>query len=164
MGANRRVDCRTMDGTVVGIDCYRQHKEKWLSLTINQLLDRGIILSYERVLIVLGFHISVNTYLHLRRCVSFALIKHSNNRGSDGSAIDIKVFLNKKNKGSKCFRLYISGARTCKVLGGNSIVTLCNLLGVAAPVDDTVRGKLLGTWNLNFWPSRIKVFLFQLYV
>jgi len=163
MGDNRRVDSRMMDGAVVGMVSYERHKERWLSLTLNQLLDRGVILPYDRVLATLGFYISVNTYFNLRRCVSFALLKYGNNSKSDGTSVKMQDFLNRRGKGSKCFRLYLSNAKTCKVQGGASIGTLCTLLGIVPPADEMVRGKLLGTWNHSFWPSRIKVFLFQLY-
>ena len=80
---NRRVDNKCVDHTVIGRYSYDLHKETWLNLKVCDMLTNGIIISMLELTVRLGFNITVNTYLALRRATSHALVKYGNNNGSE---------------------------------------------------------------------------------
>ena len=98
---NRRVDNKCVDHTVIGRYSYDFHKETWLNLKVCDMLTNGIIISMPELTVRLGFDITVNTYLALRRATSHALVKYGNNNASDGTVTSIDEFLAPKGKGAK---------------------------------------------------------------
>ena len=71
------------------------------------MLINGIIISMPELTVRLGFDITVNTYLALRRATSHARIKYNNKNASNGTVISIDNFLAAKGKGAKKFRKII---------------------------------------------------------
>ena len=90
---NRRVDNKCVDYTVIGKHSYDFHKETWLNLKVCNMLINEIIISMPELTVRLGFDITVNTYLALRRATSHSLIKYNNNNASDGTVTSIDDFL-----------------------------------------------------------------------
>ena len=175
--ANGVLDTRQVDENLIGRACYEENKELWLSVTVNFFLAGNAYLSHEQIINKLGFNISFNTYMHLRRAVSFARVRHRVVARVPApprllgpvpvpapDPTGITTYLSRKAKGSKHFRIVISAVLgKDQTKGKNSIMTLGNLLGINLPVGDTEAGTLLGLWNLNIWTVELKVFIFQFY-
>ena len=68
------------------------------------LLDNNVIESMNTLTTRLGFYVTVNTYMALRRAISHALVRYRQREDSDGSSIGITEFLSRKTKGAKKFR------------------------------------------------------------
>jgi len=101
--------------------------------------------------------------MHIRKAVNFALVKYAKINVTVHPSQSIIESLARTAKGSKKFRLVISGAQQLKTMGINSIRTLGQLLSIDLPLEDDKAGRLLGLWNRSYWPVDIKTFIFQLY-
>ena len=108
IGDNGKVDTRTLDSTVIGKKCFEDNAEAWLSLKLCDLLDNNVMVSMNTLIARLGFTITVNTYMALRRAISHALVRYRLRVDSDGSSIGINEFLSRKTKGAKKFRKIIN--------------------------------------------------------
>ena len=67
------------------------------------LTNQGIK-SYQELTNNVDVAISVNTYFHLRKAVSQALVKYTNRDCSTGKSLDIKEFLDRKGKCARKFK------------------------------------------------------------
>jgi hypothetical protein len=156
-----RIDTRPVSDSLIGRDCFELNKKFWLMVKLNFFIDRGQPLGYEETNNKLGFRITFNVYLYIRKAVCFAMVKHAKIAHCESRSI--VNMLARTAKGSKKFRLVISMASTKTTKGVNSIRTLGQLLNVELPMDSEGAGRLLGLWNRYYWPVDTRQFIFQLY-
>ena len=116
----------------------------------------------------LGFTITVNTYMALRRAISHALVRYRLRVDSDGSSIGITEFLSRKTKGAKKFRKILNkqGAPN-KMLEKQNATALVNKFidtcGLPMPAfENDCRKRILSWWTRTYLPIEVRVFAYQL--
>ena len=100
----------------------------------------------------LGFNITVNTYMALRRAISHALVRYRQREDSDGSSIGITEFLSRKTKGAKKFRKILNKHEAPKKTVEKQNITalvekFADICGLTVPVTEHDCRK----WILSWW-------------
>ena len=163
---NGRVDNKCVDHTVICRYSYDLHKETWLNLKVCDMLTNGIIISMLELTVRLGFDITVNTYLALRRATSHALVKYGNNNASDGTVTSIDDFLATKGKGAKKFRKIIyEGSEIARPLVEKKVKNFISNFSLICKVR-VPQGEEpffpLSQWTKSYLPVPVRMFAYQL--
>ena len=163
-GDNGRIDSKMVDDQVIGRQCYDNHKEAWLKLTVKDMFFNGICISFENFQAKIGFPCTLICYMHIRKAAIHAVTKYNGNAQSNKICVPVHTFLSKKFRGSSIFRKILGEPRNgTKYKGMNIIRTFSNIVNINLP-DDCAQGcAILGTWNYSIWPVKISSFIYQLF-
>ena len=110
-GDNGRMDNGLVDDRLIGKQDFLLHKESWLKLTIGELWQNNNFISFNNLRLTVGYDLSFNLYLHIRKATAHAIVKYKNRENSNGTTITVNTFLSRKLHGSSSFRKIIQAEK-----------------------------------------------------
>jgi hypothetical protein len=150
-----------VDRIFLGQQFYADHEERLLGLKMKSLIVDGRVSPYPDLLITTGIPFTQATYFRLITVGNFAVQKYADKENSNGTSIELKMFMCGIKKGSKKFRKVLGhGIRTTKVEDLRVVQTFFRLVGSDIP-DPAILGRLHTVWTWNFLSNRIRFFSFQ---
>ena len=145
-----RFDPGPVNGTVIGNQSLRENKPRWLSVKFRDGLLDGRVRDFNEMIESFGINFNFNTYLGIRRAITHGLTARAA-KNSDFTTVEVENFIRRNKKGAKHYRKILEYSTSKIVRGTNVTNKFCELININR-IGSEEGGRILGTWNLNFFP------------